>query len=217
MTRPVSPQELVEAQKWRYAVKVFDPAKKIPADSWRALEESLVLTPSSYGLQPWKFLVISDPAVRQKLHPLSWKQSQVTDASHYVVFLGRTDITAEDVSRWVARMAEVQKREVASLDAYKGMMLGDLVNGPRHQVIHEWVSRQVYIALGNFMTSAALLGIDTCPMEGIDPAGYDKVLGLEGSGYSTRVACAAGYRSASDKYASTPKVRYAKDELIRIV
>ena len=213
----VSREALVEVQKWRYATKVFDPAKKIPAAEWSALEESLILSPSSYGLQPWKFLVISDPAIRQKLRAHSWNQAQVTEASHFVVFAGRTDITAADVDALIRATAQTQHRETASLDTYRGMILGDLVNGPRHAMITEWVSRQVYIALGNFMTSAAMLGIDTCPMEGLDPAQYDVVLGLNALGYATKVACAAGYRSASDKYALLPKVRYDKAALIHTV
>jgi nitroreductase len=213
--KTLSPNELVEAQKWRYAVKVFDAAKKIPAAEWKALEDSLVLTPSSYGLQPWKFLDIQDIETRKKLRAHSWNQSQVTDASHYVVFLGREDITPADLDKFVECMAQAQKKDAASFDAYRKMMMQDLVDGPRHAWIREWVSRQVYIALGNFMTSAAVIGVDTCPMEGLDPDKYDEVLGLKGSGYSTRVACAAGYRSASDKYASTPKARYPKNELIK--
>ena len=74
--------------------------------------------------------------------------------------------------------------------------------------------RQTYIALGQFMTSAAVLGIDTCPLEGLEPAGYDEILGLAGSGYATSVACAAGYRSAEDKYASVPKSRFPLEEII---
>ena len=217
MSKTIRPEELVDIQKWRYAVKIFDASKKIPADSWKAIEEALVLTPSSYGLQPWKFLVIEDPAMRQKLTPFSWGQKQVADSSHYVVFVGRTDITEADVDRFIVSTAQTQNREISSLDNYRGLIVKDLVTGPRHKSIHEWVSRQVYIALGNFMTSCAMLGVDTCPMEGIDPVQYDAALGLTGSGYSTRVACAAGYRSPSDKYAATPKVRYPKTELIQNV
>jgi nitroreductase len=94
-------------------------------------------------------------------------------------------------------------------------MLGDIVNGPRGKIAHEWATRQTYIALGNLMTSAAVLGVDACPMEGLNPAEYDRVLGLDGSGYATVVACALGYRAASDKYASLPKVRYETQELVQ--
>jgi len=94
-------------------------------------------------------------------------------------------------------------------------MVGDLVKGPRSAVIKEWAARQCYIALGNFMTSAALLGVDTCPMEGIDPPKFDEVLGLAGTDYSTVVACAAGYRHAEDGYTKLPKVRFSASEIIK--
>ena len=210
-----SPQEVVEQQKWRYATKIFDASKKIPTAEWKALEETLILTPSSYGLQPWKFLVVTDPAMRRTLQPLSWNQKQVVDASHYVIFLGRTDITASDVERFTDHTAQVRGVPKESQHAYRDMMIGDLVKGPRHAMIAEWAARQVYIALGNFMNAAAAMGIDTCPMEGIDPPKYDEALELKGTGFRTIVACAAGYRSADDKYARLPKVRYSADTLIR--
>ena len=96
MTR-LAPDQLLAALRWRYATKKFDPASKIPADVWDALEQSLVLTPSSFGLQPWKFLVVSDPAVRARLQPESWNQPQVTEASHFVVLAARTDLTKADI------------------------------------------------------------------------------------------------------------------------
>jgi nitroreductase len=104
-----------------------------------------------------------------------------------------------------------------SLSVYGDMMLGDVVNGARGKIAHEWATRQAYIALGNLMTAAAVLGVDTCPMEGLVPAEYDKLLELNGSGYATVVACALGYRSAGDKYARLPKVRYPVQDLIRVV
>lgn len=206
--------QLLEALRWRYAVKVFDASAKIPADTWSALEETLVLTPSSYGLQPWKFVVITNPALKEKLVGHSWGQKQVRDCSHLVVFLVKRGVNASDVDRWIGRMAEVQKTSKESLNGYRDFMMGDFVNGPRKAIVDEWATRQVYIALGNFMTAAAMLGVDTCPMEGIEPGKYDEALDLESSGYATVVACAAGYRSAQDKYASSPKVRYAAADLI---
>ena len=96
-------------------------------------------------------------------------------------------------------------------------MVGDLVTGPRSKIAHEWATRQAYIALGNLMTCAAVLGVDTCPMEGFVPGEYDRVLGLENSDYVTVVCCALGYRSANDKYAGLAKVRYPATDLIRVV
>ena len=209
-----TPTALLDALQWRYATKKFDPTRKIPATDWEALEQALVLTPSSYGLQPWKFLVITDPALKAKLRPASWNQAQIEDCSHLVVFLAQEDVAEGDVDRFIARIAEVRGATIESLAGYKGFMMGDLVNGPRHAVIGEWAARQVYIALGNYMTSAALLGIDTCPIEGLEPAKYDEILGLKGTGYHTLAACPAGYRSAEDKYAAAPKVRFETGDLI---
>jgi nitroreductase len=211
----LNPQQLLEALNWRYATKVFEAAKKIPDDVWQTLERALVLTPTSYGLQPYKFLVINNPAKRAELLPHSWNQKQVMDASHFVVFTARTKMTEADVDKLIKRTVDVRKLPANALDAYRGMMLGDVVNGPRGKTAHEWATRQTYIALGNLMTCAAVLGVDACPMEGINPPEYDRVLNLNGSGYATVVACALGYRAVSDKYSSLAKVRFETNELIQ--
>ena len=213
----MNPQQLLHALNWRYATKVFDATQKIPADVWQALEQSLVLTPTSYGLQPYQFLVISDPAKRAELLPHSWNQKQVVDASHFVVFTARTEMKEADVDKFIDRTMEVRKVPAAALSAYRGMMLSDVVNGPRGKAAHEWAARQVYIALGNLMTCAAVLGVDACPMEGLNPVEYDKILNLAGSGYATVVACALGYRAAGCKYAGLAKVRYETNELVRYI
>ena len=212
----LSTDQLLASLNWRYATKSFDAMRKIPADTWDAIEESLVLTPSSFGLQPWKFLVIQDPGVRANLLPESWKQSQVTDASHLVVLTARTDLDANDIDVWIARMSEQQGGPPEALAPLKGMIQG-FAQSMTHEARHAWNVRQVYIALGQLMSNAALLGIDACPMEGISTAGYDQVLGLQGSGYTTVVACALGYRSADDKYASVPKARFAREQVVKHV
>lgn len=209
-----TPDSVVAALRWRYATKAFDSTRRIPAETWAALEQSLVLTPSSCGLQPWQFLIVENPAVRAELRAKSWGQGQVTDASHFVVFAARTDVTADDITRWIARLAEVQGITPETLAPFQGMIEGFV--GPMPQADrHAWNVRQIYIAIGQFMTATALLGIDTCPMEGMDPKAYDQILGLEGSGYATAVACAVGYRSADDHSAGRPKARYELDSVIR--
>ena len=209
-------QQLLEALNWRYATKFFDATKKISADTWQTLEQALVLTPTSYGLQPYKFLVINNPAKRVELLPHSWGQKQVVDASHFVVFTARTEMTEADVDRFIKRSTDVRKLPDGAFNPYRDMMLGDVVNAsPRGKVAHEWATRQAYIALGNLMTCAAVLGVDACPMEGLNPTEYDKVLNLNGSGYATVVACALGYRAAGDKYAGVAKVRYETKEIIQ--
>lgn len=210
----VDKESLLKAQSWRYAVKTFDATKKISPDLWQALEESLRLTPSSYGLQPWKFISVKSQAIREKLRQHSWNQSQVTDASHLVVFCHKKSMDLSHIEKFIAATARTRNIPLEKLDPYKNIMKSDLVDGPRSKIIPIWTSRQVYIALGNFMTSAALLGIDTCPLEGLDPQKYDEILGLEGSDYATVCACAAGYRSEADKSAGAAKVRFHKSEVI---
>ena len=217
MNRTVTNENLLKSLTWRYATKVFDPAKKIPDDVWETLKQALVLTPTSYGLQPYRFLLINDPAKRAELLPHSWNQRQVVDASHYIVFAASTKVTEADVDKLINHSSRTRNIPAESLGAYRGMMLGDLVNGPRSKIAHEWATRQAYIALGNLLTSTAVLGVDACPMEGFVPAEYDRVLGLKNSGYATVVCCALGYRSANDKYAKLAKVRYEQGELIHVV
>jgi len=213
----LEPQQLLNALNWRYATKVFDAGKKIPADIWQALEQALVLTPSSYGLQPYRFLVIRDPAKRAALLPHTWNQRQVVDASHFIVFTARTQMKQSDVEKLIERTVGVRKIPADSLKFYRDMMMGDIVNGARGKIAHEWATRQAYIALGNLMTCAAVLGVDACPMEGFVPAEYDRLLGLNGSGYAAVVCCALGYRAAADKYANLPKVRYETADLVEAV
>ena len=209
--------ELLKALEWRYATKVFDPAKKIPADLWQTLERALILTPTSYGLQPYQFLVIADPVRRAELVPHSWGQKQVVDASHFVVFTAKTKMTETDVDKLIKATSDTRKIPADSLKFYRDMMLADVVNGPRGKTAHEWATRQAYIALGNLMTCAALLGVDACPMEGLAPAEYDRILNLTNSSYATVVACALGYRSPDDKYAKLAKVRYDAKDVVRLI
>lgn len=216
MTTPTTldASTLLANLNWRYATKVFDSTKTIAPDLWQALEETLILSPSSCGLQPWKFIVITGPEMKAKLKVHSWNQSQVIDCSHYVVFASLTKLSEADIDKLLARMVEVRGVAIESLQAYRSMMVGDLIQGARSKVIGEWAARQAYIALGNFMTAAALLKIDTCPMEGFVPAEYDKILGLPARGLTAAVCCAAGYRSETDKYARLAKVRFPASEVV---
>lgn len=206
--------QLVDALQWRYATKQFDPTRKIPADIWDALEQSLVLTPSSFGLQPWQFIVVENPALRSKLRPESWNQPQITDASHLVVLAAKTNLSATDIERWIDRKAEVEGKSPSDLAPLKGMMAG-FAERMSQDDRHQWNVRQCYIALGQLMAAAAVIGIDACPLEGISASAYDHLLGLDGSDYATVVACALGYRDESDKYATTPKARFDLHEVIK--
>ncbi len=206
-------QLLLEKLKWRYATKQFDTGQTIPDDVWTALEDSLVLTPSSFGLQPWHFFVIKDQATKERLVPHSWDQPQVTDCSHFLVLTTKTEISEITTDQFLKRTVDVRGGDLASLEGYKGIITGFISQMNDAQRL-QWGKLQTYIALGQLMTSAATLGVDTCPMEGIIHEKYDEILGLRDRGYTTSVACALGYRSSEDKYAALPKVRFEKSDVI---
>ncbi|HEX3355422.1 MAG TPA: NAD(P)H-dependent oxidoreductase [Tepidisphaeraceae bacterium] len=212
--KSVSNETILKQLNWRYAVKKFDPARKISQEDWKTLEHSLVLAPSSFGLQPWKFIVVNDPAVREKLVAASWNQRQVVDASHMLIFAIRKNLSVPDVERYMDRIAEVRGVEKTSLEGFKNVVTGFVTTNRPGFDVNTWSSLQTYIALGGFMMAAAMLGIDTCPMEGIDPKKYDEILGLEKLGLGTICACPAGYRAADDKHAHLPKVRFKHEDVI---
>jgi len=213
----LSPDALLKQLNWRYAVKTFDPNKKIPPDLWKVLEEAMILAPSSFGLQPWRFNVITDPVLRAKLRGAAWNQSQITDASHLVVFSRRIDMTVADVDRLVDRIVEVRKAPRESLAVLRDMMIGSVSSPgtlPGGSADH-YTARQTYIALGFLLHAAAVLDIDACPMEGFDPAQFDEILGLRQAGYSATVVATVGYRSSGDWLAPMPKVRYKREDVIK--
>ena len=211
----LSPESLLGCLHWRYATKKFDPTARIPVPVWSALEQSLVLAPSSFGLQPWKFLVVDNPSTRAALEPKSWGQKQVTEADRFVVFTVKTGIDEAHVDHFLASQVAIRGGTVEALSGYRGLIVSSLKGATATGRLDNWQTHQVYIALGQFMAAAAVLGVDTCPMEGLDPSAYDQILGLTGTGYRTVVACAVGYRSAEDKYATMPKVRVPTAEVVQ--
>lgn len=212
MSKPVENSVLLQQLQWRYAVKKFDASRVVSDADWQTLQQALVLTPSSYGLQPWQFVVITDSALKGQLPPISWGQNQVRDASHVVVLAVRDPFGQPDIDRFVARTAEVRGISTDALAGMRKMMMQGLL-APGFSTL-EWATRQVYIALGNLMTSAAMLGIDTCPMEGIEAEKYDALLNLPATGYRTAVVCPIGYRTNDDKYANLAKVRFPADTVV---
>lgn len=209
----INREQLLGQLNWRYATKQFDPKRKISAQDWATLEEALLLTPSSGGLQPWKFIVVTDPAVRAKLTPASYGQAQISDASHLVVFASRNNFGEADVDAHLNNVAKAQGIPVEALAALRGMLVGGIVKSMDETVRNAWARNQTYIALGNLLTSASLLGIDACPMEGFDRSQYDEILGLKAQGLAAAVIATLGYRSATDKYASASKVRFPREQI----
>lgn len=210
----LSSAQLLESLEWRYATKKFDRTKKIDEKTWAALERVLILTPSSYGAMPYKFVVVQTQSLKDQLMAASYGQSQVADCSHHVVFLAKEKMDEEHLKKYIQQIATIRDQKTTDLEGYEKMMMGQLVEKMSAEQSFKWASNQAYIALGNFMTAAAVLGVDACPFEGISPQKYDEILGLVGSGWKTVCACPTGYRAVDDKYASVKKVRFDAKDLI---
>jgi nitroreductase len=206
---------LLGTLKTRYATKLFDPQRKIPAPTWAALEETLVLSQSAFGAQPWKFLVVDSQKIRTRLRPHTWDQPAVTDASKFVAFLARKATCSVDIAHYLARIAEVRGITIQSLKGFNDVILETLSERALDGKLTDWAARQLYIALGQFTTAAALLGVDTCPIEGLDPKKYNEVLQLGDSPFTAVLTVAAGYRSEMDKYAALAKVRFPLAEIVQ--
>jgi nitroreductase len=209
----IQTKEIEKQLEWRYAAKAFDSSKKIPEEKWALLEKSLLLAPSSYGLQPWKFLVVTDPALRGKLKPVSWNQGQITDASHLVVLAARKEFDHAYIRQYIDRIAEVRGLEKEKLQGFEQMMITNIVDKPEGK--SEWARRQAYIAMGFLLETAALLEVDACPMEGFDPTAYDELLRLQGSAYGSVSVVALGYRAETDALQKAAKVRLKKEDLFQ--
>ncbi len=215
--KSIAEKEIIQALNWRYATKVFDTSKKIAEKDWKTLENALQLAPSSYGLQPWRFIVVQNSELRKKLRAVAWNQSQITDASHLVVFATREKIDEAFVQSYIDKIAEIRGVPKDSLDGFKGAMVGDVVNGPRASSAKTWTQRQAYIAIGFLLETAALLHIDACPMEGFSAAEFDKLLKLEGTGWGSVAVVTLGYRSEKDQLAKAKKVRFEKSQIIQVI
>lgn len=204
--------DLIQQLNWRYAVKGFDTAAKLSDAQISSLKNVLQLSPSSFGLQPYKFLLVKNPELRAKLLEVSWGQAQITDASDIFVLCRREKIDAAYVEEFIQMTASARNIEASTMDTYKQMILS-FVNNLTPETYAAWADKQVYLALGNLLTAAAMLGIDACPMEGFDSSKYDELLELPAKGLRSVVVCPVGMRSTEDKYAMAKKVRYSQDEL----
>ncbi len=150
----ITSQQLLERLNWRYATKLFDPSRKISDADWNTLEDALILSPSSGGLQPWKFIVVTDPAVRAKLLPASYGQAQITNASHLVVFASKNNLSEADVDAFISHIGSVRGATVEALAPFRGMLVGGIVKAQDEPARNAWARNQTYIALGNLLTKA---------------------------------------------------------------
>lgn len=201
-----------ENLNWRYAVKKFNPDKKVTEKDLTKLLEATQLSASSYGLQPYQIFVISDMETREKLLPATWGQKQVVDASHLIVFANKTSFGEDLVDDYLSNVAITRGLSLEDLKGYGDFMKSKLI-GLSDEDKAQWTVKQVYLAFGNFLSAAADLKIDTCPMEGFESEEYNKILGLKEKDLNAAVIAAVGYRSQQDKTQNYPKVRKTKSEL----
>jgi nitroreductase len=206
---------IIDALSWRYATQQFDPSKKLAAADRELLLEATRLAPSSFGLQPWKLVVVETPKLREQIRAAAWNQAQVTDASDVIVLCTRTTLDEAYVDHYLELIATTRSLTIDKLDGLKKMILGSVAHRSKHEVI-EWNKRQTYIALGVLLSTAALHIIDASPMEGFDPLKVDEILGLTAEGYTATVLCALGYRHTNDPAATQKKVRLPIKEIIAI-
>ena len=202
-----------EDLNWRYATKKFDTSKKISKQEFTELLEALRLSPSSYGLQPWKFVIVLDPLLRNRLRPHARNQPQITDADTLIVFCVLKSMDEGYVKHYVDRIAQVRGVTKESILGYEQVMV-DSLKGMSPDAILQWMKRQVYIALGFFLNECAHRKIDACPMEGFEPQKFDEVLELSKEGLESVVLCTIGYRAVDDHYAELQKVRFNENEII---
>ncbi|WP_375323825.1 NAD(P)H-dependent oxidoreductase [Flagellimonas sp. GZD32] len=207
---------VLENRTWRYATKKFDAAKKVSEEDLNTLLEATRLSVSSFGLQPYHILVISDQETKEKLKPASWDQSQITDASHIIVFANFTDFGDELVDDYITNVSETRGIRLEDLNGYADFMKSKLTNLPT-DFKNTWTTKQAYIAFANTIQAAAELKIDACPMEGFEAEQYNEILGLTERNLSAAVVLPIGYRSEEDDTQHYAKVRKSKEELFTII
>ncbi len=202
--------ELIEKLNWRYATKRMN-GTKVPKEKLDRILHATRLAASSFGLQPFSVLVVEDMEVRKKLQPLAFGQPQIVEASHLLVFAAWDNVTEQRIDNYIQDVATTRNAPLEALAGFKGYMSSLLKNTPEHNF--NWAARQAYIALGTALAAAATEDVDSTPMEGFSPDGFDEVLGLKAKGLKSVVILALGYRDAEqDQLSKAPKVRRAHDK-----
>ncbi|MDO8499559.1 MAG: NAD(P)H-dependent oxidoreductase [bacterium] len=193
---------------WRYATKKFNPDKKVSVENREKILEAIRMAPSSFGLQPLRVFVITNPALREKLKAAAWIQPQMTDSAFLLVFCSRSDMK-DRAERYheLASHGDADKKEQAS--AYI-KVINNFVNGMDQAQTESWATKQLYLALGFAVAAAAELGLDSCPLEGFDRQAFDQILNLPDN-LRSQVTLAVGYRSDAD--VPKEKIRFPEVDL----
>lgn len=207
---------LIDNLNWRYATKAFDPVKKVSSEELEVLKEAVRLSPSAYGLQLYKVLIVENKEIRTALREASWNQPQITDASHLFVFCNFTQDFNDHVDDYVQLIVEAQGVDKEQISPYGEFIKSQLNNNGTKQN-QVWAEKQTYLALSNLLAACAELKIDACPMEGFLNDAYNRILGLNKQGLNASVIAPVGYRSDNDEAQFRKKVRKDKEQLFELV
>jgi nitroreductase len=201
---------IIEKLGWRYATKKFNAGMNLSDSKMDVLKQAIQFAPTSYGLQPFQVVFVKNPEIREKLKSASWGQSQITDSSVLAVFTRKKDVNESEVDSFIENIVNTRGVPKEMLAQYEAMMKGTINSLDENQK-SSWIDKQIYIALGFLLNTAAVIDVDTCPMEGFDRAQYDEILGLTDT--TSVVVCALGYRDETDDYQNYKKVRKSQDDL----
>ena len=204
---------ILDALEWRYAVKKFDDKASLTEQQILEVKNAFNLSASSYGLQPYKMIVVQNPDLKEKLVPASYGQQQISQSAALLVFAVRTDFGMDYIDQYFEDMSVKRQIPLENLEGYKNFMKGSFANKSVEE-ISSWSVKQVYLTMGHMLASLAAMKIDACPMEGLDPNAHDKILDLEAKQLKTIVAMPIGVRATDDATASALKVRKDLSEII---
>ena len=208
--------KIIDSLNWRYATKSFDTTKKVGEDELNKIIEAFRLTPSSFGLEPWKLIVVENADLKSKLVEQSYGQTQVWEASHVLVFTRQTKIDDNYIDKFLDNNSKVTGASREDLKWYEDVMKWFL-SRMDEAGIQSWAEQQVYLALWNVMTVLAEMKIDSCAIWGFNPAWYDELLWLKEKDLASVVVLPIGYRSDNDKHLKYPKVRFGINEVSEII
>ncbi|HAE71055.1 MAG: hypothetical protein ABR91_02270 [Polaribacter sp. BACL8 MAG-120531-bin13] len=204
---------ILDALEWRYAVKKFDDKASLTEQQILEVKKVFNLSASSYGLQPYKMIVVQNPELKEKLVPASFGQQQISQSAAILVFAVRTDFGMDYIDQFFKDMSTKRQIPLENLEGYKNFMKGSFANKSEDE-ISSWATKQVYLTMGHMLASLAALQIDTCPMEGLDPQAYDKILDLDAKQLKTIIAMPIGVRAPDDASATALKVRKDLSDII---
>lgn len=209
-------EQIIKALKWRYATKVFDSSKRIQEEDLHTILESARLSPSSIGAEMWKFIVVENKEIREKIRRAGYNQTQITDASHLIILTYRTDTLENLTKEKIERTAKIQNVDENKLEGLKSFLENSVTQKNQSGNLESWIMAQSYIPLGIMIETAALLEIDSCPMEGFEQNKVDEILGLKEKNLKSITMLPIGYRG-DDSSSARPKIRREFNEVVEII